>query len=501
MDETLKLELQAIDRLDALDKMLDKLNNIDKSIAGINSALGKLDKLTPFIKLSAQINIAKSALGAFKSVLGGVVGIIEKGFDVGKNLFTQVLDAAEYKQNTLATLETFLGSREKANEEFNKVLNIAKQTPADTKELVDLTKTLYVAGFKTDEVETLRGVGADVQALFGSNEKLKEFGAVVSKIKGQGKLTGEVRESLSLVGIGSEGLNKQLGILLKIKGTEEQVTKEVLRRQAAGTIGANVGLKAAIATLKSKLGEKLVGEFAVKAASSSISGAVSNFKNAISDTFLGLDFDNSPGLAGLRSFLNSVTDAIGSPEFKAALGELAEGLFSGFKDIQKSDVISFFRNTAIPAILAFRDALKDAWKFLDNILHAKSIADVGLAALKGLKDVLYYIGLVLGKAIKAALFSSVDSDYEIQKLETYAQNAENMKKIKTKPSPFADQKPEVKYTDIFPKGDTNNIHVEVHAPGDADPKTTAKLTSEALVNALNSNKAARTAARSKGLSR
>ena len=121
MDETLKLELEAIDKLAALDKMLDKLNNIDKSIAGINNAFGKLDKLTPFLKLKLQIDVAKAALGAFKTVLGGVVGLLETGFGAGKSLVSQVINGQRFKQETLFAFEKLFKSKEEADKQYAQI--------------------------------------------------------------------------------------------------------------------------------------------------------------------------------------------------------------------------------------------------------------------------------------------------------------------------------------------------------------------------------------------
>lgn len=181
MDEQLNLTLNAVDKLQAFDKMLDSLNKIDSSINKLNSNIMEMGNNVRkqegfWVKLSSQINIAKSAIGGLKTVLGG-----------------------------------------------------------------------------------------------------------------------ETRQSLNLVGIGSEELNKQLGILLKIKGTQEQVTKEVLKRQKAGLITDKIAARAIEETLKSRLNEKNLGEFSMKMASSSLSGAVSNFENAFNDTLKSLNFDDSPG--------------------------------------------------------------------------------------------------------------------------------------------------------------------------------------------------------------
>lgn len=511
MEETLKLQLEAFAKLEQLDAMIKKLEVIDKEVKDLNKAIKQTDKVlealnkgNTFAKITAQVSTLKLALSGVRTIGGAIGTVFSKLYDAGKYFFEEVVDAAQFKQNTLVSFETFLGNKKDADEEFANILKIAQKTPADTEELVNVTRLLLQAGFKRNEMDTLRAMAADVQALSGSNETMKEFTIAISKIRGQGKLDANDRQSLLNAGIGADELNKELAVLLKIKGTEKQITAEVKKRQEAGKIDAATAIKAAQNALKNRLGEGMLGEYAIKMASESLSGAVSNFRNAFKDTLKSLDFNNSPGIKAYAKFLNNVTEEIGSKEFKSAIKGIMEELFGGFERLDKKTINSFFMNTIIPGLKHIKAVIREMWDFIDKIFKGGGIlsGSFWMTMIKGMGKALYYVGLIIGKGLRVAIRGGHDdADAEIRKIE----EAENKIKedqatidsVRTQtPLPVEGFKPVEGYNYV---GGNTTVNVEVNANTNASPKEIADATTLAAVKAMSSK--ARNEARMKGRSK
>jgi len=511
MEETLKLQLETFAKLEQLDAMIRKLEIIDKEVKDLNKAFKQTDKVLEainkgnvFAKITAQVNVLKLALSGVRTVGGAIGTVFSKLYDAGKSFFEEVVNAAQFKQNTLVSFETFLGNKQAADEEFANILKMAQQTPADTEELVNVTRTLLQAGFKRNEMDTLRAMAADVQALSGSNETMKQFTIAIAKIRGQGKLDANDRTSLLNAGIGSDKLNKELAVLLKIKGTEKQITEEILKRQGKHQISADVAIKATQNALKGILKENLLGEYAIRMASESLSGSVSNFRNAFNDMLKSLDFNNMPGIKSFSKFLNILTEEIGSKEFKSAISGIINELFGGFEKLDKKTVHSFFMNTIIPGLNHIRAVIKEMWNFIEKIFKGGGIlsGSFWMTMVKGMGKALYYVGLIIGKGLRVAIRGGDDdADREIRKLEAaekkIKEDQETVDGVRTQ-TPLAKEefKPVEGYNYV---GGNTTVNVEVNAETNASPKEIADATTLAAVKAMSSK--ARNEARMKGRSK
>lgn len=498
MEEKLALQVEVITKLTQLDGLLDKLDKLDELTEKFREQTKKTDKVLEKLgrnealnKLINQLKSLQFALKGVSSITGLVAGAFSKAFDLGKSFFDDVVNAAQYKQGALTTLETFLGSRDAAKEEFAKVLKIATQTPADTEELLETTKSLFTAGFDKEQVNTLRAFATDIQALFGSNEKMKEFTDLLVRIKNTGKLQGDEKNSLYRFVQGNL-FEKHLATLLKIKGTEQQINEEVKKRISAGKISADMALKAAILANKEKLGEQSLGDFAMKMASQSLGGSVSNFKNAFKDMLKSLDFDNIPGIKSFATFLNNITNQISSPEFTNAIRNIIQEIFGGFDKIDGAKIESFFKDKIIPALVTVKEIIADTWNFLGNLLNSKDFAGVGVAIVKALKDAFYYIGLFIGAGIKEALYGNPEKD-KVAGIDAAADTEFG-------PGVF---NPENRLgADINPKGDSTpvvnapKVNITVNAETNASPQEIGDAAVKSFEKFMSEN--ARNEARMKG---
>jgi hypothetical protein len=510
MDETLKLELQAIDKLDALDKMLSKLTDIDKSIAGINSALGKIDKLTPFLKLKLQIDVAKAALGAFKTVLGGVVGLLETGFGAGKSFFSQVINGQKFKQETLFAFEKLFKSKEEADKQYARIFQIGGQTPGNAEGLIKATTKFASARFSLPEIDTLQGLYADTQA-FKGEEVAQNLVAAITKIKGVGKLTGETLGFESLETIGREPIVLEIGKILKIKGSTDDVKKKVEDLIKKGNIKPNVAIAGIIAAQKGLLGETKTGEYAKSLASTSIGGALSNLEEAIPNLFRTITLKNLPAVTQL---VGNISDAFQDPSFKDSITNTIDSFFEPLKHISKDDITAGFK-VLTEVIKLAGEGIKAIFNYMLKIKEqgfGVVITDALEGAASGLKAIFEYIGNILGKALsesfsltgnttkadaaiaafeekrKKAQGPLVGDDGLPLDLPNYA-NGGSFSLVGVPGVSGGGQAPQINVT--------NNI--EVNGSADAD-EIAGKVGDKTKQGVINGHKEARTAARSKGLS-
>ena len=510
MDETLKLELQAIDKLAALDKMLDKLNNIDKSIAGINNAFGKLDKLTPFLKLKLQIDVAKAALGAFKTVLGGVVGLLETGFGAGKSLVSQVINGQRFKQETLFAFEKLFKSKEEADKQYAQIFKIGGTTPGSAEGLVKATTKFAGARFSLPEIDTLQGLYADVQA-FKGEEIGQNLVSAITKIKGAGKLTGEALGFESLETIGREPIVLEIGKRLKLKGDPASIKKQVEELIKKGKVDPNTAIAGIIGATKGLLGEGKTGEYAQKLASTSIGGALSNLEEAIPNLFRQISLKSLPGLT---AFVGTISDAFQDEGFKNAVTKSLDALFEPLSHISKDDITSGFKALTKVIDLA-GDAIKAVFNYMIKIKNegfGVVLTDALEGAAAGLKAVFEYIGNILGKALSESFSltgNTSKADAAIKAFEDKRKKAEG-------PPLGSDGLPLdipgvptsgfINYTLNTPalsgQGPVISVTNNIEVTGDADPQEIAnKVSEKTKQGVLNGHREARTAARSRGLSK
>lgn len=519
MDETLKLELEAVDKLQALDKMLEKLVGIDKSIAGINDALSQVSKLTPFIKLSAQINIAKGALGLFKSALGGVVGLLEKGFDLGKSFIGQALQGQGFKQQTIFAFEKLFKSREEAEKQYANVFKIAGSTPGTAEGLVNATTKFAGARFSQPEIDTLQGLYADIQA-FKGEETASRLTDTISKIKGQGKLTGESLRDEAINVIGREPIELEIGKRLKLTGKPEEIKKQVEALISKGKVAPNVAIGAIVSASKGLLGEQKTGEYAKGLASTSVLGALSNVEEAIPNLFRTISVKSLPSLT---SFLVSISDAFQDEGFKTSIASSLDALFEPLKKIKKEDIVEVFKKIGKAIEYAGKLAGSAFEKLLDiiNDISKKGIGsfltDTLSSAVTGLKDLFLYLGRLLGKAVLESLprilgggGGGADVDASIKAFEDKTAAAKAVQESlgedglpKNAPSVGQSALSVVGLPSVAPGSSTGNIVVNnnIHVEGEANAdEIAAKAGEKTKAAVIAGHKEARNAARMKGLS-
>lgn len=316
------------------------------SLAGISGGL-------------ATFGLAVQGLRELKNAAGALVGAFA--------------GPAGETQTFVTSLETLLGTEERALAMHKELLEFARQTPFELPGLRRSTRLLLAFGFEAESViPLLRTIGDAVGSLGIGEEGLNRVVRALGQIRTKGKVSAEELLQLAEAGIPAYEILRE-----KLQLTQEEVTN----------IG-NQGITAsdALAALQEGLDERFGGGMARQAAT--LSGVMSN----LSDTFY------------------QIRDAVGQlflPVFKAA----ASGM------VEFGDTILAVLDDTNPKYAEMREELKELakavggvdWSGLaeDMITVSLAIVDITRALAANVKEVADAIfwwknfGQTLGNVAKA----------------------------------------------------------------------------------------------------
>jgi len=364
----------------------------------------------------------------FKALTAGfdvVTSIGEKVAGATADLMGAVVDAAQFRQNALSGLEYMLGSRKAAVDIFADAQKLATETPLDTDKVISGIKQLVTAGFSGDESKVLFKAVADQASKFADDAGMQDkVIQAFSRVKGRGMATGEDLESFRVAGFRSESIaqslleNENLAPLfkkIKVGGIAGGKTRYVSRDKAdpesimatvkevlgSGKIGTYTFLNAAIKSLERD--KPNLGEFAKKMGKVSLTGTISNFKGAFGDLLKSTDVQSWKGIEAFQRFLTRITEAM-SPASEtgkrllSVFQGITDSLLGGLDSIGEADIESFIGKIESMA-RSLIDMIKNAWGWLDRLLHG---GDIGDDLSDVLVDVAKYIGAGIWEGIKNA---------------------------------------------------------------------------------------------------
>lgn len=444
--EKLKLDINVGGNLQGLEQLINKMKKAEAQMARL-AELGKEDKLTSLISgiFGANIGGIGGAVGGFLggpmgavigstvqkigAVIGSIVhkvvvtigdliistakGLGSIALDFGK----RVVDSAAYRQSSVLALAKLTGSEAEGTKQFDLATRIADKTIFDTKDIVDLTKRLYLAGFKEKEVDTLRGRALDIASLNGDEgkETLKDYTAAINKIAGKGHYESKI-EGLDLIEkrLGNKSVRLGIAEQFGLKGSEKSLLNQVNNLIRAGKVDDTMAINAINEAIAKKTGGGVAGAFSREAATRSISGALSNLQDVFSNTLLRIDWDKSPGIMAFKKFIINLSEVLGSKEFSGLVNDLAEAIFGGFDQINKQDIINWFsklEGAVVQLIPVIKDLWSDILKFIqgkDSLIESiiKAFADIALP----IANIMYgaFVDAVAPKFANKLLGSSLD---------------------------------------------------------------------------------------------
>lgn len=360
----------------------------------------------PLVKWASAISIAKSGFTFAKETAGRYVrGQLEKG----ENFLKDVVESAQLREDTMVALkDSIRGSedqKKKASEELYHFAAVAAtKTPLDTDYLIERIKELTVAGYKPGETQDLIALIADQQTEFKgqTGEVLTE---ALVRMKAMGVVTNKEFRSLIAAKALNAGVFKNMAEALGVKETDEtKLAMAVKKRISKGDVSAYTLINALIKEREDKSGK--IGAFSV-ANSATLTGSLSNFKNAVGDLLKISDVTKWQGIKVFVDFLTRaqrlITDEKGvGGRLLAHMEKFVNSVFGGLANIKDEDITAYLDKIGEKLDWAAKGA-DAAWEMIDKVLHGN--AEDTAKAWDWLGEKLRDVGHWLGRGIIEGILS------------------------------------------------------------------------------------------------
>jgi len=412
---------------------------------------------------SHAMNVVSKGFNALQMGMQGPMGlargVIAQGISTGKDLLSSVIDAASFRQNALTGMSYMLGGdMKKARDLFEDAQKLAQKTPLDTDKVIAGIKTFLTQGFTPEESKYLYRVVADQAAKFLDRPEMEQNVVnAFSRLQGRGYATGEDLESLRIAGFrtqdviaqlkqqkgmpelvkqmesGGGGLDKKLLERIKAgKATEEDYLSEMRHLLGSGKVGKYTLINAATASLYAGKDRSSAGSLAEDFGQKSLTGAMSNAKNAFNDLLQSMDLVESKGMRALMGFLGKYTEMLTSAQgpgkkMRETVEGLVDAMLEGLDKVTPEDLSHVIDVIGEVGKAAIR-ILKEAWGWFDKLVHSDA------SFVDSMTDVLIevgkFIGMGLWQGAKAAMTGAASAlDPDVRNIKKYGTTDENLTKL------------------------------------------------------------------------
>lgn len=337
---------------------------------------------------NALLGFAGAAAGALAGVLAIGAGIASTFAEVGLSAARAVVEVASFRESSLVALEAVLGSSQAAGRQFRNAVTVANQTPLDTQDVIAQTQSFAIAGFGEREIAPLVAASADLGAAFGQRSS-EGFALALSQIRAAGRLQGQELLQLSNANVSRSAILDSIARQMNL-GEGEVGRRAAQRAITERRVTSGVGEQAALDAVRGRLDQGgQLGSFA-RRQSETLTGALSNARNAVFNLLVGIDFANVPGLIAFKNVLLQITGALttGSPAAAAlrqgmmgaanAVGGLLaravnpQSIATGMAMVGRGiGAIQRFGAAALPVVRAFAQGFGPA--FLSSITPLRTL--------------------------------------------------------------------------------------------------------------------------------
>ena len=365
----------------SLDKVTAASDKVTSAVAKTERALGKtqnalaarsggrtflqdaIKHMQQLFDFDSQASSGWNALSAIRSMGSGLMEVAKwgalAGVAVGGMLTAfgaSVVKAQAFKETTLTSLRLILKDGTAAQEVYQDAINIAQQTPFDTRDVLSGMKKLLAIGFDRKDARFAFQAMGDVASLSESpSQAMDMMTLAMGQIKAAGKLQmqdlRQITNWSAAAGVGLSQVYDTLGGILKVKASQ------IPKMMEQGLITGEQGIFALLKTFQDKVSGGVAGSVSV-AQSKTISGLLSNLSSKPFEMFQALEV--SEGMKTFKDFLGALNEALdpttnaGKQTLKV-LSEIANELFSGFKDLSHPQKLQ-------ELLLDFGRGAKIAWE-------------------------------------------------------------------------------------------------------------------------------------------
>lgn len=388
-----------------LQSLQNNLKAISSSLTNVNSGFSKLG-----VNINNAMKGAKSGAEGFLSTLKGIAGVtaaigaagfvFSKVWDFGK----AVVDAAKFKQTAVSSLDIFYKDRGKNI--FSNLIDIANKTPADTKPLLSYAQQLSGSGFSERELEKLTILRADVEASGASQSILDSMANVFMTVAGGG--APELGSDFLQKFLGKNFTRyqaKQIGVKDWQTGNLESLNKQVNDARKSGKLTTTAAIQGLYEASLARMNQSKIGDMSEKIAKGSLAGALSNISNVFDNMLFSIDLDKAPGIKAFVKVLNNISDILLSPEFQKGLGEIVDSIFKPFETFAKNpERIKTFLTWMKKTLVFIADVIGKLLDYWSKLATAKTFNEGLMTVIKSMEAVFIYIGQLIGKGLKFAIF-------------------------------------------------------------------------------------------------
>lgn len=255
-----------------------------------------------FEKIGSAGAMAAKALAATAAAMGAAAAAMAVAG--GK----WMIETISFKENSMATFETMLGSEDAASRVFKQASKFAAETPFSSQEVISGFQRFLTAGFQEDELDKLMRAVGDVGASMGT-EKMQSVMIAMGQIKAKGKLQSEELMQLADAGIG------QLSVKEALQRTSGKSREQVDKMITGGKITGDQGIEAILEAIRVSLsGGELGGNMQRK--SKTLDGLFSSMMDIPTTLLNSSDADKAtePLKETMRSIIKMFDE--GEPMFK-----------------------------------------------------------------------------------------------------------------------------------------------------------------------------------------
>lgn len=316
------------------------------------SAATRLGRFAAGIRGIAQ---SVAASGPALMGFGGMVAGAGLAAGAGAYAFGRsIVDLAGFQQSSITSLSATVGRTEAAAagltgqaaqayrtatamRMFRNAIQMANQTPLDTRQAVESMTALANAGFSEGAINPLLAAAADLGSAFGSQAQ-QGFIFAIGQIRSKGTAAMEEINQLTETGrVSREALFAAIAQRMNFRGDAAAINRQVQAAISARRVTADTVIAAAQTAVSQSLsGGGALGGFA-RAQSQTLVGSLSNLSNAWDNLVLSIGarsdgLANTPGLRAFRETVDAITGALdvstprGQRAMQAVLG-LANALF------------------------------------------------------------------------------------------------------------------------------------------------------------------------------
>ena len=247
---------------------------------------------------------------------------------------TSMVQQAAFRQGTLTTFRTILGSERAAQTEFDAAVQIARQTPFDVGQVIRMRRGLVTAGFRdSHDRDVVGAIISDLSAMHPEDsETMDRLSVAFSQIRGAGRLRGQELLQLRNAGVDQGALFAEIGRARHLHGNETSINRQVQALMEHGRVSDTQTFTALAASLQRLTGMQ-VGGYS-RAQSDTLTGRLSNAGGLWTELVSGGAVEQTSGIQAFSGALGNLNEALNGSsdrgkQFRAVLYSFSDTLLRG----------------------------------------------------------------------------------------------------------------------------------------------------------------------------